>query len=136
MKKTAKEFIEANSELLKREETDPQSEEAKKDALGFIELTYSFVEYQKKVNGYRDDLKGFIKKDMTEQDMKQRLRHGAFITNRLRGKAIYDMCHKYGMRWESFEWVNTFRHPEEAKENFKEMDNYSGDYAEKIYSWA
>lgn len=106
------------------------------DARGFIELTYSFVEYQKIVNGYEGDLKSFIKNNVTVQDIKQRLRDGAFIANRLRGKAIYDMCHKYNMLWENLDWVNTFRHPREAEAILKEVEKYPGDYPEKIYAWA
>lgn len=136
MREVLKAFMETNGSLFEVERQDPQSEEARKDALGFIELYYSFVAYHQKVNNYKGDLKSFIKKNMTVQDIKQRLKNGVFIANRLRGKAIYDMCHKYNMRWENFNWVNAFRHKKEADAIFEEVEKYPGDYSEKIYAWA
>ena len=107
-----------------------------KDALGFIELTYSFVMYQQKINGYTEDLKSFIAHNMTKKDIEKMSVDGAFFANSVRGKEIYGLCHKYNMPWENLNWVNSFRHPKEAEAIFKEIEKFPGDYAQKVYAWA
>lgn len=109
---------------------------SKKDALGFIELYYFFIAYQQKVNGYKDSLKAFIKKTMCAEDIEKMAIDGEFFANALRSGQISGLCHKYNMPWENLNWVNTFRHPKEAEAIFKEIEQYSGGYPEKIYAWA
>lgn len=109
---------------------------SQKDILGFIELYYSFIAYQQKVNGYGGSLKTFIKETMSPKDIEQMAEDGEFFANALRSDQISGLCYKYGKHWENLDWVNTFRHPKEAEVIFKEIEKYPGNYPEKIYAWA
>ena len=108
---------------------------SKKDVLGFIELHYSFVAYHQKVNGYKGDLKSFIRDNMTLEDIRSMMKLGAFAANQLRGREIYHLSIKYSMPWKNLDWVNTFRHPKEAEAILKEIEKHPGTYLEKIYKW-
>lgn len=92
--------------------------------------------YQQRVNGYKGDLKSFIRENMTEVEIAKTLKNATFAANILRSRMIFDMCHHYNMKWENLNWVNTFRHPKEAGRMFKEVEQYSGSYSEKIWKWA